>query len=271
MSVLRVQEGRYWELLCDDPVCNPPEGVPFDMSHVYASGNIAATQVARSKPDGHTLLMGALTSHSINAALYGNIVPFDIDTPGSPDLVGAAIHARFALEGKPGATMRPPMSTTIASPVGRSGRTPSIRSPRTRTSARRSCALSDPPRWSVGAPVAHPAGTSRLARRTVRQTVCTVRVAGVGSASTARRRGGCRRGGERWRRAAVRPRASSGHAGWSAAWHHSLAAWLPHRRPRRAGRRTSRSSFRARNASAPTATGVLEPMDPLRARERDVR
>ena len=34
-----------------------------------AGGSLGAGQVAKATPDGYTLLMGALTSHSINAAL----------------------------------------------------------------------------------------------------------------------------------------------------------------------------------------------------------
>lgn len=36
-----------------------------------AAGNIGAAMVGREKPDGYTLLLGALTSHSINSALIG--------------------------------------------------------------------------------------------------------------------------------------------------------------------------------------------------------
>lgn len=35
-----------------------------------AAGNIGAETVAKAPADGYTLLMGALTSHAINAALY---------------------------------------------------------------------------------------------------------------------------------------------------------------------------------------------------------
>lgn len=41
-----------------------------------AGGNIAAEQVARAKPDGHTLLMGSVGPLAINASLYASI-PFD--------------------------------------------------------------------------------------------------------------------------------------------------------------------------------------------------
>jgi hypothetical protein len=30
LDVLRVHEGRYWSLLCHEPACCPPEGVPYD-------------------------------------------------------------------------------------------------------------------------------------------------------------------------------------------------------------------------------------------------
>jgi tripartite-type tricarboxylate transporter receptor subunit TctC len=43
-----------------------------------AAGNIGAAMVAREKPDGYTLLLGALTSHSINSALVGPAAQFDM-------------------------------------------------------------------------------------------------------------------------------------------------------------------------------------------------
>ncbi len=41
-----------------------------------AGGNIGAGAVARSSPDGYTILMGAVATHAINPALYPNI-PYD--------------------------------------------------------------------------------------------------------------------------------------------------------------------------------------------------
>jgi tripartite-type tricarboxylate transporter receptor subunit TctC len=49
-----------------------------------AAGSIGAGLVANGPADGHTLLMGALTSHSINAALFGKTVPFDIEKSFAP-------------------------------------------------------------------------------------------------------------------------------------------------------------------------------------------
>ncbi|NMK49105.1 tripartite tricarboxylate transporter substrate binding protein [Achromobacter sp. Bel] len=41
-----------------------------------ASGNIGTTFVARAKPDGYTLLVGSMSTHTMNQALYTNM-PFD--------------------------------------------------------------------------------------------------------------------------------------------------------------------------------------------------
>jgi tripartite-type tricarboxylate transporter receptor subunit TctC len=42
-----------------------------------AAGNLANEQVARSAPDGHTLVMGSMGTHATNAALYRNLA-FDV-------------------------------------------------------------------------------------------------------------------------------------------------------------------------------------------------
>src|SRR3954463_15802350 len=51
-----------------------------------AGGNPASEAVARSKPDGYTLLLGTAATHGVNAAVYKNL-PFDVEadfTPISP-------------------------------------------------------------------------------------------------------------------------------------------------------------------------------------------
>ncbi|MBV7486728.1 tripartite tricarboxylate transporter substrate binding protein [Bordetella sp. BOR01] len=41
-----------------------------------ASGNIGSAQVARAEPDGYTLLVGSMSTHTMNQAMYSNM-PFD--------------------------------------------------------------------------------------------------------------------------------------------------------------------------------------------------
>lgn len=41
-----------------------------------AGGNIGADAVAKSAPDGYTLLLGAVATHAINPTLYGKM-PYD--------------------------------------------------------------------------------------------------------------------------------------------------------------------------------------------------
>ncbi|HEV7914398.1 MAG TPA: tripartite tricarboxylate transporter substrate-binding protein, partial [Albitalea sp.] len=41
-----------------------------------AGGNVGAAEVAKSSPDGHTLLMGTVGTHGINQSLYPKL-PFD--------------------------------------------------------------------------------------------------------------------------------------------------------------------------------------------------
>ncbi|WP_219214393.1 Bug family tripartite tricarboxylate transporter substrate binding protein [Variovorax boronicumulans] len=49
-----------------------------------AAGNLGAASVAREKPDGYTLLLGALTSHSINSVLQPATAGFDMDNSFTP-------------------------------------------------------------------------------------------------------------------------------------------------------------------------------------------
>ena len=62
-----------------------------------AAGSIGAAAVARAAPDGYTLLMGALTSHSINAVLYGPAAGFDIDKSFAPVAVVGVVPLVFVV------------------------------------------------------------------------------------------------------------------------------------------------------------------------------
>ena len=62
-----------------------------------AAGSIGAAAVARSTADGYTLLMGALTSHAINAVLYGQATGFDIEKSFSPVAVVGVVPLVFVV------------------------------------------------------------------------------------------------------------------------------------------------------------------------------
>lgn len=49
-----------------------------------AGGNIGAAEVAKAKPDGYTLLMGALTSHSVMSILEKGSLSYDIQKDLTP-------------------------------------------------------------------------------------------------------------------------------------------------------------------------------------------
>ncbi len=62
-----------------------------------AGGNLGAGAVAKSPADGYTLLMGALTSHSINAALSPATVPFDINKSFAPVAIVGTVPLVFVV------------------------------------------------------------------------------------------------------------------------------------------------------------------------------
>jgi tripartite-type tricarboxylate transporter receptor subunit TctC len=62
-----------------------------------AGGSLGAGVVAKAAPDGYTLLMGALTSHSINAALSPASVPYDINKSFAPVSIVGTVPLVFVV------------------------------------------------------------------------------------------------------------------------------------------------------------------------------
>jgi tripartite-type tricarboxylate transporter receptor subunit TctC len=62
-----------------------------------ATGSIGAALVAKAPADGYTLLMGALTSHAIYAALYGQAAPYDIERSYAPVAIVGIVPLVFVV------------------------------------------------------------------------------------------------------------------------------------------------------------------------------
>ncbi len=62
-----------------------------------AGGSLGASVVAKAPADGYTLLMGALTSHSINAALSPATVPYDINKSFAPVSIVGTVPLVFVV------------------------------------------------------------------------------------------------------------------------------------------------------------------------------
>ncbi len=62
-----------------------------------AAGSIGAAAVAAAAPDGYTLLMGAMTSHSISAVLYKKVVNFDMDKSFAPVAIVGSVPLVFVV------------------------------------------------------------------------------------------------------------------------------------------------------------------------------
>ena len=62
-----------------------------------AAGSLGAGQVAKAAPDGYTLLMGAMTSHAISAALNPAGVPYDIDKSFAPVAIVGTVPLVFVV------------------------------------------------------------------------------------------------------------------------------------------------------------------------------
>ena len=62
-----------------------------------ASGNIGAEAVARAPGDGYTILMGALTSHSINHTLERKVLRYDLERDLTPIMIVATVPYVFVV------------------------------------------------------------------------------------------------------------------------------------------------------------------------------
>lgn len=62
-----------------------------------AAGSIGAAAVAAASSDGYTLLMGAMTSHSISAALNPKVATFDMDKSFAPVAIVGTVPLVFVV------------------------------------------------------------------------------------------------------------------------------------------------------------------------------
>ncbi|CAG2131824.1 Bug family tripartite tricarboxylate transporter substrate binding protein [Cupriavidus numazuensis] len=83
-----------------------------------AAGNIGADLVAKAAPDGYTLLMGALTSHAINAALYKGRVPYDIEKSFAPVAIVGTVPLVFVVNPSVNASTLPQLVSLAKSKPG---------------------------------------------------------------------------------------------------------------------------------------------------------
>ncbi|CAG9174673.1 Bug family tripartite tricarboxylate transporter substrate binding protein [Cupriavidus pinatubonensis] len=83
-----------------------------------AAGNIGADLVAKAAPDGYTLLMGALTSHAINAALYKSRVPYDIEKSFAPVAIVGTVPLVFVVNPSVNASTLPQLVSLARSKPG---------------------------------------------------------------------------------------------------------------------------------------------------------
>ncbi len=87
-----------------------------------AAGNIATEHVARSAPDGHTLLVASMGSHATNAALYRDL-PFDVARDFAPVTLVAlsacllVVRPSLPVRGVPRRWSRSPFGPPTARPT----------------------------------------------------------------------------------------------------------------------------------------------------------
>jgi hypothetical protein len=67
-ELMRVEDGRYWSYLCENPECCPADGVPFD---IQANPAAAAMTVAGRSPPDRAALVGTRPGHRCRSAVHG--------------------------------------------------------------------------------------------------------------------------------------------------------------------------------------------------------
>lgn len=81
-------------------------GQPFIVENrAGAGGNVGADAVAKSAPDGYTLLMGTVGTHSINKALYAKM-PFDSQKDFAPITLVAGVPNVMVMNADKAAALR---------------------------------------------------------------------------------------------------------------------------------------------------------------------
>ena len=94
-----------------------------------AAGNVATEHVARSAPDGHTLVVASMGSHATNAALYRDL-PFDVARDFAPvSLVALSACLLVVHPSVPVRSVSELVARAEADPGGPRAETPRRRSP----------------------------------------------------------------------------------------------------------------------------------------------
>ncbi len=65
-----------------------------------AAGNIATSEVAKSEPDGYTLILGHVGTFAVNPALFGSKLPYDADRDFVPIGLLAKVPTVFVVNAK---------------------------------------------------------------------------------------------------------------------------------------------------------------------------
>ncbi len=82
-----------------------------------AGGNLGAKAASQAKPDGHTLLMGAVTAHSISMTLAADVAGYNIDKDFAPITMVGAVPLMIVVNPKvPAASLKDFVALAKAKP-----------------------------------------------------------------------------------------------------------------------------------------------------------